>query len=80
MPLGFDGDKHHKHFGVRQTNRTKKKKSRRLIDPEDIPVSFSFVTESIIHDIHIFALSFGTADPWHIILIIVDQSVLSLLH
>ena len=43
MSSGGDGDRHHEHLGVSQTNKTKKKKStRRPIDPEDILGYISF--------------------------------------
>ncbi|KAG5581710.1 hypothetical protein H5410_052337 [Solanum commersonii] len=63
MSSGNDGDRHHEHLGVSQTKQAKKKKSRRPIDPEDIAGSISSALEHISHDTHLFAVSFGTADP-----------------
>ncbi|KAG5585462.1 hypothetical protein H5410_045896 [Solanum commersonii] len=64
MSLGDDGDRHHEHLGVSQTKQAKKKKSRRSIDPEDITGSISSAPERISHDTHLFAVSFGTTNPW----------------
>uniref|UniRef100_M1D9J9 Uncharacterized protein n=1 Tax=Solanum tuberosum TaxID=4113 RepID=M1D9J9_SOLTU len=64
MSSGGDDDRHRKHLGVIQTNRAKKKKFRRLIDPEDIPGSISSTLERIRHDTHLFVVPFGTEDPW----------------
>ncbi|KAG5601167.1 hypothetical protein H5410_032537 [Solanum commersonii] len=50
MSSGGDGDRHRKHLGVSQTKQAKKKKSRRLIDPEDIAGSISSAPERINHD------------------------------
>ncbi|KAG5576622.1 hypothetical protein H5410_056756 [Solanum commersonii] len=58
-----DNDRHREHVGVSQTNRAKKKKSRRPIDPEDILGSISFVPECISHDTHLYVVPLGTADP-----------------
>uniref|UniRef100_M1DAP7 Uncharacterized protein n=1 Tax=Solanum tuberosum TaxID=4113 RepID=M1DAP7_SOLTU len=63
MSSGGDGDRHREHLGVSQTNKDKKNKSRRPIDPEDIPGSISSTPECISHDTHLFAPPFGTADP-----------------
>ncbi|KAG5610733.1 hypothetical protein H5410_022014 [Solanum commersonii] len=63
MSLGGDDDRSREHLGVSQTNREKKKKSRRPIDPKDIPGSISSAPESISHDTHFFVVSFGMADP-----------------
>ncbi|KAG5581236.1 hypothetical protein H5410_051863 [Solanum commersonii] len=46
-----------------QTKQAKKKKSRRPIDPDNIAGSISSAPERISHDIHLFAVPFGTADP-----------------
>ncbi|KAK6793901.1 hypothetical protein RDI58_007354 [Solanum bulbocastanum] len=64
MSSGGDGDRHRENLGVGQTKHAKKKKARRPIDPEDIAKSISSAPESISHDIYLFAVSFGTADPW----------------
>ncbi|WMV50904.1 hypothetical protein MTR67_044289 [Solanum verrucosum] len=63
MSSGGDGDRHHEHLGVGQTKQAKKKKFRRPIDPEDIGGSISSAPERISHNTHLFAVSFGTADP-----------------
>uniref|UniRef100_M1DA12 Uncharacterized protein n=1 Tax=Solanum tuberosum TaxID=4113 RepID=M1DA12_SOLTU len=63
MSSGGDGERHREHLGVSQTNKAKKKKSRRPIDPGDIPGSISFVPERISHDTHLFDVPFGMADP-----------------
>ncbi|WMV25191.1 hypothetical protein MTR67_018576 [Solanum verrucosum] len=63
MSSGGDGDRHREHLGVSQTKQAKKKKSRRSTDPEDIAGSISSAPERISHDTHLFAVSFGTADP-----------------
>ncbi|KAK6791772.1 hypothetical protein RDI58_010853 [Solanum bulbocastanum] len=63
MSSGSDADTHHEHLAVSQTNKAKKKKSRRPIDPEHILGSISSVPERISHDTHLFVVSFGTADP-----------------
>ncbi|KAG5610442.1 hypothetical protein H5410_021723, partial [Solanum commersonii] len=64
MSSGGDSDKHHEHLGVSETNKAKKKKSRRPIDSEDIAGSISSAPERISHDTHLFVVPFGTADPW----------------
>ena len=61
MSLGGESDRHREHLGVSQTKHVKKKKSRRPIDPEDIPGSISSVPECINHDTHLIFL-FGMAD------------------
>ncbi|WMV29013.1 hypothetical protein MTR67_022398 [Solanum verrucosum] len=63
MSSGGDGDRSREHLGVSQTNRAKKKNSRRTIDLEDIPGSISSAPECINHDTHLFDVLFGTADP-----------------
>ncbi|WMV07441.1 hypothetical protein MTR67_000826 [Solanum verrucosum] len=63
MSSGGDGDRHREHLRVGQTKQTKKKKSRRPIEPEDIAGSISSALERISHNTHLFAVSFGTADP-----------------
>uniref|UniRef100_M1DXW8 Uncharacterized protein n=1 Tax=Solanum tuberosum TaxID=4113 RepID=M1DXW8_SOLTU len=63
MSSSSDGDRSREHLGVSQTNRAKKKKSRRPIDLEDIPGSISSAPERISHDTHLFDVSFGTTDP-----------------
>uniref|UniRef100_M1DF15 Uncharacterized protein n=1 Tax=Solanum tuberosum TaxID=4113 RepID=M1DF15_SOLTU len=63
MSSGGDGDRHHEHLRVSQTKQSKKKKSRRPIDPEDIAGSISSAPERISHDTHLFVVPFGTADP-----------------
>ncbi|WMV50420.1 hypothetical protein MTR67_043805 [Solanum verrucosum] len=61
MSSGDDGDRHREHLGVIQTNKTKKKKSRRPIDPEDIPGSLSSAPERISHDTHLFVVPFDSS-------------------
>ncbi|WMV38468.1 hypothetical protein MTR67_031853 [Solanum verrucosum] len=63
MSSGGDGDRHREHLGVGQTKQAKKKKSRRLIDPEDFAGSISSAPERISHDTHLFVVPFDTADP-----------------
>ncbi|WMV33905.1 hypothetical protein MTR67_027290 [Solanum verrucosum] len=63
MSINGDSDRHREHLGVSQTKQTKKKKSRRPIDPEDIARSIFSALEHINHDTHLFAVTFGTADP-----------------
>ncbi|KAG5601019.1 hypothetical protein H5410_032389 [Solanum commersonii] len=63
MSSGGDSERHREHLGVSQTKQAKKKKSRRPIDPEDIAGFISFALKRINHDTHLFAVSFGTADP-----------------
>ncbi|WMV20964.1 hypothetical protein MTR67_014349 [Solanum verrucosum] len=63
MSSGGDGDRHREHLGVSQTKHAKKKKSKRPIDPEDIAGSISSAPECIRRDTHLFAVSFGTANP-----------------
>ncbi|WMV59478.1 hypothetical protein MTR67_052863 [Solanum verrucosum] len=63
MSSGGDSDRHREHLGVSQTKHAKKKKSRRLIDPEDIAGSISFAPERISHDTYLFDVPFGTTDP-----------------
>ncbi|KAK6791437.1 hypothetical protein RDI58_010518 [Solanum bulbocastanum] len=41
MSSGGDGDRHRDHLGVSETNKAKKKKSRRPKDPKDISGSIS---------------------------------------
>ncbi|KAK6777728.1 hypothetical protein RDI58_024446 [Solanum bulbocastanum] len=48
-----------------QAVTAKKKKSRRLIDPEDIAGSISSTPERISHDTLLFAVLFGMTDPQH---------------
>ncbi|WMV16815.1 hypothetical protein MTR67_010200 [Solanum verrucosum] len=62
MSSGGDDDRHREHLGVSQTKQAKKKKSRRLIDPEDIARSISSAPERISHDTHLFVVPFCTAD------------------
>ncbi|KAG5626875.1 hypothetical protein H5410_012093 [Solanum commersonii] len=63
MSSSGDGDRHCEYLGVSQTKQAKKKKSRRQIDLEDIAGSISSAPERINYDTHLFAVSFGTADP-----------------
>ncbi|WMV13761.1 hypothetical protein MTR67_007146 [Solanum verrucosum] len=56
-----DSDRSHEHLGVSQTNRAKKKKSRRFIDHEAVPGAISSAPEHISHDNHLFVVPFGTA-------------------
>ncbi|KAK6791382.1 hypothetical protein RDI58_010463 [Solanum bulbocastanum] len=58
-----DNNRHQQNLRVSQTKQAKKKKSRRLIDLEDIVGSISSAPERISHDTHLFAVPFGTADP-----------------
>ncbi|KAG5572245.1 hypothetical protein H5410_062011 [Solanum commersonii] len=44
------------YLGISQTKQSKKKKSRRPIDPKDIAGSISSAPERISHDTHLFAL------------------------
>ncbi|KAG5605934.1 hypothetical protein H5410_027426 [Solanum commersonii] len=63
MSSGGDGDRHREHIGVSQTKQAKKKKSRRPIEPKDIPGSIFSTPEHISHDTHLFVVPFRTADP-----------------
>ncbi|WMV30757.1 hypothetical protein MTR67_024142 [Solanum verrucosum] len=63
MSSGGDDDRHREPLAVSQTNRAKKKKSKTLIDPEDIPRSVSSAPKHISHNTHLFSVLFGTADP-----------------
>ncbi|KAG5581394.1 hypothetical protein H5410_052021 [Solanum commersonii] len=62
MSPGCDGDRHCEHLGVSQTKQAKKKKSRKLIHPEDIVGSISSASGRINHDTHLFDILFGTVD------------------
>ncbi|WMV51000.1 hypothetical protein MTR67_044385 [Solanum verrucosum] len=63
MSSGCDGDRHCEHLGVSQTKQAKKKKFRRLIDPEDIVGSISSAPGRINYDTHLFDVLFGTPSP-----------------
>ncbi|WMV41351.1 hypothetical protein MTR67_034736 [Solanum verrucosum] len=62
MSFGGEGDISREHLGVSQPNKTKKKKSRRPIDFEDIPGFLSSTPKRITHDTHLLVVPFGTAD------------------
>ncbi|KAG5614703.1 hypothetical protein H5410_014527 [Solanum commersonii] len=50
-------------LGSGSPNKAKNKKSRRLIDPEDILGFLSSASECITHDTYLWVVPFGTADP-----------------
>ncbi|KAG5610620.1 hypothetical protein H5410_021901, partial [Solanum commersonii] len=58
-----EGDRSREHLGVSQPSKTKKKKSRRPIDSEDILEFIYSAPEHIAHDTYSFAISFGIAYP-----------------
>lgn len=62
MSSSGHGDRHCEHLGVRLTKQSKKKKSRRPIDREDIAESMSSALDCINDDTHIL-IPFSMADP-----------------
>ncbi|KAG5632412.1 hypothetical protein H5410_004129 [Solanum commersonii] len=63
MASGGEGNRSREHLEVSQPNKSKKKKSMRPIDPEDIPQFLSSTPERITHDTHLLSVSFNMADP-----------------
>ncbi|KAG5630905.1 hypothetical protein H5410_002622 [Solanum commersonii] len=61
--IGYMTSISHKHLGVIQPNKAKKKKSRRLIDTKNIPGFLSSASEqNISNDTHLFIIWFGMVD------------------
>ncbi|KAG5595110.1 hypothetical protein H5410_036342 [Solanum commersonii] len=59
MSSGGEGDRSREHLGISQPNKTEKKKSRRLIDHEDIPGFFPSAPERITHDTYLITVPFA---------------------